>query len=238
MSTIKHYHAKLKRGCDLQIHSDFSDTIGLGSSAAVTVATLATIVTWLGMRMLPIDVVRQGRNIIREVQGVGSGADIAASVYGGIVGFQPMPLIAEKFSLTHPLTVLYSGFKTPTTEAIEKVQAYFSAHPNIFRELTNSIGQCAQDGMMCVRKEQWKKLGDIMNMQQGLMESLGVSTPLIRDMVVDLRKQSTIVGAKISGAGLGDCVIGLGETPAHYTYANLQRILVAMSLQGVHCEKI
>jgi mevalonate kinase len=238
LSTVKHYQAKLKRGFDLEIHSDFSDTIGLGSSAAVTVATLATIVTWLGMRMLPIDLVRQGRNIIREVQGVGSGADVAASVYGGIVGYQAQPLIAEKLSVTHPLTVMYSGYKTPTPDAIAQVQAYFAAHPNIFREITNSISQCAQDGMVCVRKSEWKKLGDIMNMQQGLMESLGVSTELLRNMVVDLRQQASISGAKISGAGLGDCVIGLGEAQADYTYANLQRIPVAMSLQGVHCEKI
>ena len=238
LGTLKHYQTKLKRGCDIDIHSDFADTIGLGSSAAVTVATLATLVSWLGMQFLPLDLVRQGRNIIREVQGVGSGADIAASVYGGMVGYQAQPLTAEKISITHPLTVIYAGHKTPTPEAIARVQDYFSAYPNIFRELTNSIGQCAQEGLLCVRKAEWKKLGDIMNMQQGLMESLGVCTPLMRDMIIDLRKVDTIAGAKISGSGFGDCIIGLGETPAHYSFENLQRIPAAMSLQGVHCEKI
>jgi len=238
LGALKHYQAKLKRGCDMVIESDFSDQVGLGSSAAVTVATLAALVSWIGIRMLPIDLVRQGRNIIRAVQGMGSGADVAASVYGGMVGYQAQPLLAEKFSVAYPITVLFSGSKTPTPEAVSKVHEYFSAYPNIFRELTNSIGQCALDGMLCVRRGEWEKLGHIMNMQQGLMEALGVSTPLMREMIDHLRQQSGVRGAKISGSGLGDCIIGLGETPTTYTYTDRQRIPVEMSLKGVHCEKI
>jgi mevalonate kinase len=238
LSALKEFQTRIKRGCDLDIQSNFSDRVGLGSSAAVTVATLAALVGWLNIRMSALDLVRQGRNIIRQVQGVGSGADIAASVFGGMVGYQAQPLVAEKYAFTHPLTALYAGYKTPTVEAIAKVQQYFAAHPTLFRQLAQSIGQCAQEGMLCVRKNEWKKLGEIMTIQQGLMESLGVSTPLLRDMVADLQKQEYIFGAKISGSGLGDCVIGLGETPAHYTYANLERIPVEMSLLGVQCEKI
>ncbi len=46
---LKNYQARLKRGCDIEISSDFSDKIGLGSSAAVTAATMAALVTWLGI---------------------------------------------------------------------------------------------------------------------------------------------------------------------------------------------
>jgi mevalonate kinase len=96
--------------------------------------------------------------------------------------------------------------------------------------------------MQLVRKEEWEKLGEIMNIQQGMLDSLGVNTALLGDMVLDLRKQQGILGAKISGAGLGDCVVGLGKLPDKYAYSGehngIQRIPVAMSLQGVHCEKI
>jgi mevalonate kinase len=237
LGTLKQYQAKLKRGCDIQISSDFSDKVGLGSSAAVTAATLAALVTWLNIRISPFDLIRQGRNIIRHVQGTGSGADIAASVYGGIVGYQAQPLSAEKFTSVHPLTVLYAGFKTPTVDAIKRVQEHFYEHPNLFRHITNSIGQCASDGIQLARKADWAKLGQVMNIQQGLMESLGVSTPLLREMAEDLRQQTGITGAKISGAGLGDCVVGLGPLPEHYTYQDKLRIPLSMTLQGVHCEK-
>ncbi|RDI45181.1 mevalonate kinase [Aquicella lusitana] len=243
LGALQHYQPKLKTGCHIAIESEFSDKVGLGSSAAVTVATLAALVTWLNIRVSPLDLVRQGRNVVRHVQGVGSGADIAASVYGGLVGYQPQPLLVEKFAATYPLSALYAGFKTPTVEAIKRVQQQFSAHPDLFRHISNSIGQCAFSGMHAARKAEWSKLGEIMNIQQGMMEALGVSLPILRDMVEELRKQPGMLGAKISGSGLGDCVVGLGgPLPDQYVYkgehTGIQPVSAQMSQQGVRCEKI
>lgn len=242
LGVIEQYRAKMKRGCTLKIESEFSDKMGLGSSAAVTVATLAVLVTWLNIRIAPLDLVRQGRKVVRDIQGVGSGADIAAAIYGGIVGYQAQPLFAEKYNVTHPISALYAGYKTPTADAIMQVQNSFASCPNLFRSIVNSIGQCAAEGMQFVRKGEWAKFGEIMNIQQGLMESLGVNTHLLRDMVDDLRKQSGMLGAKISGSGMGDCVIGLGALPAQYAYegahSGILSVPVQMTSQGVHCEKI
>ena len=61
-------------------------------------------------------------------------------------------------------------------------------------------------------------------------------------MLEDVRRQSTIYGAKISGSGLGDCIIALGELPEKYECIVdakiLKRIPVSMSMRGVECEKI
>lgn len=242
LGVLKQYESRLRHGFDLEIVSEFSDKVGLGSSAAVTVATLAAIITSLNIRISPLELVRQGRNVVRKIQGIGSGADIAASVYGGMVGYQAQPLVAEKFSVLCPLNAVYAGYKTPTVDAIKHVQTHFSSHPELFRTISNSIGQCAMEGMQTARKQDWAKLGEIMNIQQGMMESLGVNTPLLRDMIEDMRKQPGILGAKISGSGMGDCIVGIGELPDSYAYRSdqpgVQRIPVAMTLQGVQCEKI
>jgi mevalonate kinase len=242
LAVIKHYQPKLKQGFSLEIHSEFSDKMGLGSSAAVTVAMLAALISWLEIKISPLDFVRLGRDIVRSVQGMASGADIAASVYGGIVHYVAHPIAAEKLSVTYPLSVLYAGFKTPTSEAIKQVQQYFSAYPSLFRHLCNSIGQCALEGVELIRKQDWASLGEIMNLQQCLMDSLGVSSLLLDEMVDDLRQQQGVLGAKISGSGLGDCVIGLGQLSSCYQsshhHAGVQPVPVEMTLQGVYCEKI
>lgn len=241
LGAIKQYSNQFKQGFNLHIETEFSDKVGFGSSAAVTVATLAVIASWLDKNISLITLVRHGRQVIRDVQGVGSGADIAASVYGGIISYSAQPLRVEKFNITHPISALYSGFKTPTVDAIHHVQRYFAAYPNLFRDICHCIGECAAEGIDFVRKADWKKLADIMNTQQGLLESLGVSLPLLRELIDELRKQN-IAGAKISGSGLGDCVIGLGVLPEQYTIANqppgIHPISVAMTLEGVQCEKI
>jgi mevalonate kinase len=241
LGAIKQYQAKLRRGFDLQITSEFSDKVGLGSSAAVTVATLAALVTWLDIRMLPLDMIRQGRHVVRECQGLGSGADVAASVYGGVVYYHSQPLAAEKIAIKVPITLYYTGFKTPTVTAVKQVQATFMHYPQIFKQLCASIGQCATDGMQWVRRQDWQKLGEVLNIQQGLMESLGVSMPILQQMTRVLREQNGISGAKISGSGLGDCVVGLGEIDANLNfggdYAGIQLIPVEMTLHGVQGEK-
>ncbi len=170
--------------------------------------------------------------MIRGVQGVGSGADAAASIYGGIVAYQQQPLTVEKFTLTHPLTVLYSGFKTPTAEAIQRVQTRFTGQRALFRHLMSAIGQCAVDGAIQLRKENWQGLGDIMKIQQGLMDALGVNVPELQTCINQLQAGQAILGAKISGSGFGDCAVGLGRCEID------QAIDVAMTTQGVHCEEI
>lgn len=242
LEALKQYHTQLKWGCNINIVSEFSDKIGLGSSAAITVAMLAATMSWLDIRVAPDDLILQGREVVRRIQGIGSGADVAASVCGGLIGYRAEPLEVEKIFTTHPITVLYAGYKTPTVEAIKYVQERFSAYPILFREINNSIGQCALEGIHSTQKNAWTNLGIIMNIQQGMMESLGVSSPLLQEMVEDLRKQSGILGAKISGSGMGDCVIGLGDVHEQYTgtskHAGVQRIPVAMTLEGISCEKI
>ncbi|HEX4044809.1 MAG TPA: mevalonate kinase [Gammaproteobacteria bacterium] len=241
LGTLQHCRPKLKYGCDLEIISEFSEQLGLGSSAAVTVATLIALTTWLNIRILPLDLIRQGRQIIRQIQGTGSGADVAAAVMGGTVGYQPHPISAERFTTIYPLTAVYAGFKIPTTEAIQRVHDAFTTMPSLLRHLQNSIGQCAQEGIQWIRQNNWEKLGNLMNIQQGLMEALGTSTPLLRHLLEALRIHPDIIGAKISGAGFGDCVIGLGSATG-YTHRNRQDgvllVPVAITLQGAQCEKI
>lgn len=242
LSAIKQYQGRLSRGCDIEIVSEFSDKVGLGSSAAVTVATIAALTAWLGLRMAPLNLIRQCRSVIRECQGLGSGADVAASVMGGVVYYTAQPLAAEKIAITLPIQLHYTGFKTPTVTAVKAVEERFQAYPQLFRQICAAIGQCATDGMRLLRHGNWQQLGEIMNMQQGLMESLGVSLPVIQHMVTLLRQQSGVKGAKISGSGLGDCVIGLGESTNAIQfgdqYAGIQPIPVEMTLHGVQGEKI
>ena len=89
------------------------------------------------------------------------------------------------------------------------------------------------------REGAWDKLGQLMAVQQGLMTSLGVNQPRLQSMIDELNALPTILGAKISGSGLGDCVVGLGNVSVdnHFT-TSMEPIPVVMSIQGVHCEKI
>lgn len=239
LAALKQYQGKFKQGFDLKIETECSDQTGLGTSAAVTVATLAVLVSWLNIRLSPHDLIRLGRIVVRRVQGTGSGADIAAAVLGGVVQFQAQPLSAEKIPVTLLLVALYAGFKTPTVEAVRRVQETFAPYPHLLRQICNGIGQCALDAAQALRKLDLPRLGELMNIQQGFHEALGVSLPVLRRLIEALRAQPTILGAKISGSGLGDCVIGLGTwDPSLQADSAIQHIPLEITLEGVQCEKI
>ena len=239
LAALSAYKKHFKQGFELVIESEFSDQIGFASSAAVTVATLAVINRWCDFSFSPEDLILKARKIIRKVQGRGSGADVAACVLGGMIAYRAQPFSVEKLPATYPLTVLYSGAKTPTAQAIQYVNNKFLQHPLLLKHIYQGIGVCSVDGIAAARQQDWAGLGNIMNIQQGFMDALCVNTPILNELVCELRRSPAILGAKISGSGLGDCVVGLGSKDFSLPGSEiLQLIPVTISSQGVLCEKI
>lgn len=230
-ASLCRHRDKLKSGFDLEITADFSDKMGLGSSAAVTVATLGVIFSWAGLSPTPLEQIQAAREIILEVQGLGSGADAAASVLGGVVAYRAKPLEFEKFTPDLPLTVLYSGYKTPTVEVIKQVNEKFANDRALFEQHCLAIQACVEEALLALRSQDWQGFGKAMNRQQAVMMDLGVSTPLLDEMIQQLRATSTIQGAKISGSGLGDCVIGLGKM----LKSLMTEIPVSLAPEGLIC---
>lgn len=208
---------KLPSGFNLQITSEFSHQVGLGSSAAVTVATLAALKLWLEQKELDLmQLFFAGKEVINLVQGVGSGADVAASVFGGVVAYRTTPLLIERIATALPLVTVYSGNKLATKTVVLQVDRLRSKHINIFENLYDTIDRCAVEAVDAIKAEDWEKLGDIMDIHQGLQDALGVNNKTLANIIFALRKHKAILGAKISGSGLGDCVIALGSIPADY----------------------
>ncbi|MHB1946671.1 MAG: mevalonate kinase [Gammaproteobacteria bacterium] len=232
LATLKKFQKQMPSGCDINITSEFSDKIGFASSAAVTVATLSALLAWLSLSKSKEELVQLARSIIRKVQGMGSGADVAACVFGGIIAYRARPLTIEKLPFSHPITVVYSGSKTPTNVVVKQVLQSFANKPKTYQQLCQSIDHCAIQGRLAILEQNWPELGKIMNIQQGLMDALGVNTSILNNIVYTLRDQPKILGSKISGSGLGDCIIGLGSI----SDKAMESIAVKITDQGACCE--
>ena len=231
IAAIHRFARKLPSGFDLRIDSEFSHRIGFGSSAAVTVATLAVLSKWLTGSFNQRRLLLEGVKVIRETQGLGSGADVAASVYGGIVSYRAKPIRATKLTAAFPLTVLYSGSKRPTVEVVRLVERSRKASPVVYDAIFRMMGHSALQAVATIRRKNWKDLGTIMNLNQLLMAAIGVSNEKLAAIVRLLLRDPAVLGAKISGSGLGDCVIGLGK--ARRRKWPYEALPVMISSQGV-----
>ena len=213
LGAIRACRNDLKQGFELDIRSEMSHQMGLGTSAAVTVATLAALTGAQGKTLDPGCLLESGAKIIRKVQGgVGSGADVAASAYGGCLRFFAETQEVVKLSPVPQLTVLYSGSKTPTPEVIAIVAASRKKEPAVYGELDELIGDVVRRAFEAATRGDWETMGRLMNINHGLMDALGVNNARLAELVYKLREDPKILGSKISGSWLGDCVVGLGKS--------------------------
>jgi len=166
------------------------------------------------------------------VQGRGSGADVAASVFGGVVAYradpfenpQGRPLEIEPMCEAFPLTAVYSGSKMKTVDVIryleEKRALNVDYFEKIFDRMDASVGEvldaaevecdlrAGSERARSSRSTFLKCLDENLILNQKLMEEMGLCNAALAEIIQTF--QTLGIPAKISGSGLGDCAIGLG----------------------------
>jgi len=212
VAILKTWHKQLPFGLDITINAEFSHTIGLGSSAALTVALTAVIHQLLYNTINLVALNKDALAIIKKVQQHGSGLDIATSIYGGVIHYIEPSLQITPLTECLPIQLYYAGYKTPTTEVICAVTELEKKAPALYQDLYPLMGKCSQHAANAIKANDLEQLGFLMNFYHGLLDTLGVCDQKLSEMVYHLRNQPRIIGAKISGSGLGDCVVALGST--------------------------
>ncbi len=229
---LMHDHGRAVRGgFTVSIAADFSSTVGLGSSSAVTVALTAALRTLRGMDLKPGAVFEEAFGIIRKVQGSGSGTDVAACLLGGVTHYRMSPRLMESLPLNLPLLLVYCGYKTPTPEVIRRVNEARTTDPARFDALDAAIRVCVENGWDVLRREDLQRFGELMNEHQALQVSMGVSTPELDEIIACMGLLPGVLGAQISGSGLGDCALALGQ--AEWPLKNYEAIPVRISKEGL-----
>lgn len=206
LQAILLFKSELQYGFNLNINSEFPSTLGLGSSAAVTVATIAVLCAWL--KPCSND---QIFALAQQCNAGGSGADLAASIYGGTLQYSIQDQVMQRLVGLPPLTAVYSGYKTPTKEVLKIIDARRFKSPDIYAKIFAAMQECVTQGLTALSQHDWPALGQVFLQQHYLQGALGTSNCLLDSIVHTLIEKAEIYGAKISGAGLGDCVIGLGK---------------------------
>lgn len=204
-------------GLDMVIESAIDPLLGFGSSAAVTVATLAALSAVRKKEMDNAALHRAAHEVILEIQKRGSGADLAASIWGGMLAYSPPPALSVQ-SLPLPslsLSVRYAGYKTPTAEVLATLAAAAEEKPDAYAELYQRMGAVSQAAAHAAAQQNWQLFYQHLNAYQILMQELGVCDAVQAAHLAAV--QDCAAAAKISGSGLGDCIIAFAErTPAQH----------------------
>jgi mevalonate kinase len=212
-------------GLHLEVHADFSSTVGFGSSAAVLVATLAVLSRRFDTAVAtPEILLKEARDVLQAVQGRGSGADLAAAIYGGLIRYQ-LDFDSDDIRQLASPTLNASGAErrpfahiqrlphppTPTSTVIQQVQTQKTQEPERFKALFRQIGHSVDLATHAAQSARWPDFFKAIDDNQCLMIQIGVSDAQLDVIFKTLTENHRIpLHPKISGSGLGDCMIAFG----------------------------
>ncbi|MFH0773717.1 MAG: mevalonate kinase [bacterium] len=232
LETIAHFKEafSIRSSVRIKTQGDFSHQVGLGSSSAVTVATLEALNQLFKKNLTKKQVFDMCYSVTLLIQGVGSGFDIAAAVYGGTQYYVTGGTVIEPIHTnTLPLIVGYSGIKADTPFYIRKVAEAFKYKQEELKRFFSSITTLVDEARIGLETSDFKKTGTCMSKNHVLLQKLGVSIPKLDEMV-QAATDAGAWGAKLSGAGGGDCMIAL--------VSDEKKAVVAQAIENVGGEII
>jgi mevalonate kinase len=197
-----------KIGLDININAEFPYGVGLGSSAACSIATIAAVSTLFG-KLSKKKICDMSLNVEKLVHGTPSGADSAICTYGGLMlfdrekGARP---INSKVDMR--LIIANSGIQRITGKLVSKVKERGAKEPEIFMGLANMSENITMQALQAIKARDYGELGALMTLNHSLLRRLGVSTNAL-DKLVEKALSNGALGAKMTGAGGGGCIIAL-----------------------------
>ncbi|MCD6262871.1 mevalonate kinase, partial [Candidatus Bathyarchaeota archaeon] len=183
----------------------------LGSSAAASVATVAAVGELLGGGLTPDEISLLAYEAERVVHGTPSGIDNTIATYGGGLIYERGKSMERLESLREiPLVIGNTGRSRSTGELVERVRRLREKYRTLVDPIIDAIAHIARLGREALLEGDLQRMGELMRMNHGLLWALGVSSPEL-DRLVNAALEAGALGAKLTGAGGGGCMIALAE---------------------------
>jgi mevalonate kinase len=236
------YRSGFDYGFDISIKSDIPPGAGLGSSAAVSVAIATAINACLNLDLSKSEISDIAFEAEKIVHGTPSGIDNTIATYGSIILYKKGAIKPVKIKSRIPLVVGDTGIERNTAEWVRKVRLRRERQSKVVTPIINSIGKLVMESLKFLDKNDLPALGELMDINQGLLEAIGVSTFELNKLISVARKNGAY-GAKLTGAGGGGCMIALSPKTKQKQIADAilkaegKPIITNISQEGAKIEK-
>jgi len=197
-------------GVRLKISSGIPSSVGLGSSASISVASAGTA-SLITLGRIDKELVRiaaiEGEKIVHFNP---SGIDTSIALYGGgglytrSRGFTPIVIPLKK------ILIIDTGKTRRTGEMVKRVREFMEKNKERFNDILGREEELIGEVIDAFRGLDLERLGRLMLENQNLLREVGVSSLEIEE-AVKLALNAGAYGAKLTGAGGGGCVICLAE---------------------------
>ena len=195
----------------VEIFPNVPRAMGLGGSAAIAVATIRALDRCFELGLDEERVNELAFECEKIAHGTPSGIDNTLSVYGQTMLFRsgdsPLRKVIE---VDRPvkLVVGISGIESLTAATVARVGKARAAYPELYEKIFDQIDSLVLEGVDALVEHRLETLGELMNVCQGLLNAMQVSSWELEEMIQIARRHGAL-GAKLTGGGGGGSIIAL-----------------------------
>ena len=192
------------------IRSEIPQKRGMGSSAAISIAAIRAVFDYFeqSIDMETLEILVNKAEIIAHSNPSGLDAKTCLSdkaiTFIRNIGFSTLDLDLDAY-----LVIADTGIYGNTRETVEKVaQAEEANLPHLA-----ALGDLTEMVQKAIQAKTISEIGPLMTKAHSHLQAIGVSIDKA-DQLVQISLENGSLGAKMSGGGLGGCIIALAQTKA------------------------
>jgi hydroxymethylglutaryl-CoA reductase len=144
----------------------------------------------------------------KVVHGTPSGIDNTVCTYGNAIFFQEGKFQNIEVPDNLKILITYTNMKHDTKLAIEQLRNLKKKESEFCQLIFDRIGFYTETAELELINGNLNEIGSIMNINQKLLAALNLSNDAISE-IIDIALRNGAYGSKLTGAGLGGCVISI-----------------------------
>ncbi len=201
----------IDRSMRIEVFSEIPRAMGLGGSAAVAVAIIRALDRHFVLGLSDDEVNSLAFQCERVAHGTPSGIDNTVATYGRPLLYRAGdPPLIEPVDLPEPITLVIgmTGVESLTAKTVARVREGRARNRDVYDTIFRGIDALTVQALEAIKRLDLERLGELMNVCQGLLNGLQVSSWELEELI-QIARENGALGAKLTGGGGGGSMIAL-----------------------------
>ncbi|MCB0305448.1 MAG: hydroxymethylglutaryl-CoA reductase, degradative [Calditrichaeota bacterium] len=200
-----------QRHMRIEIFPHIPRAMGLGGSAALAVAIIRALSAHYKLDLSDEQVNDLAYRSEQIVHGTPSGIDNTMATYGKFILFKKGdPPLMKHLEVPQPIPIVIgiTGVESLTAKMVANVRRAWEKNKMMYDKIFSEMNALTLRAVKAVKNYDLATLGDLMNINQGLLNALQVSSWELEELI-QIARNSGALGAKLTGGGGGGAMIAL-----------------------------
>lgn len=200
-----------QRHMRIEIFPHIPRAMGLGGSAALAVAIIRALSAHYKLDLSDAQVNDLAYRSEQIVHGTPSGIDNTMATYGKFILFKKGdPPLMKHLEVPQPIPIVIgiTGVESLTAKMVANVRRAWEKNKLMYDRIFSEMNALTLRAVKAVRNYDLATLGDLMNINQGLLNALQVSSWELEELI-QIARNAGALGAKLTGGGGGGAMIAL-----------------------------